>query len=133
MKKTFLIFTLIAVMITSVFAADYLQKRTSLATGYEGYSICEYIGNKFDFGMDYATARQFAEDLMDAEYGEENEIVRLSKNQKYLIDAALNDWEILEGDIYLVEWMETTSNTHYITLVVYDSVETRFMKTYVLQ
>lgn len=128
MKRKIIALFLVLSFITVLFAEDYLKYRTNGT--YEGYATSDYIGNKFDFGMDYAKAKEFVVKLMDAEYGDENSLLKLTKNQKYLIQTALDDWDISEGDVYIVEWMERESSQHYITIAIYENTKTYYMKTY---
>lgn len=128
MKRKIITLVLLLSFVASVFAVDYLKYRTNGT--YEGYASSEYMGNQFDFGMDYDTAKDFVVKLMDAEYGEDKAIIKLTKNQKYLIETALSDWDISEGDVYIVEWMERESTQHYITIAIYSNTKTYYTKTY---
>lgn len=102
MKKIFLAL-IFALLPAVVFAQNSdLKRYFDYSQDFDGYAAAIFIGTVSDSKQDISTAEE-AIALFKEKIGTNfSSVAKLTKNNKWLMEKALNEWDYEEGEIYVV-------------------------------
>ena len=89
-----------------VICAGEAKYYSDCVTGYKGYAEAEYIG-KGDAERYLEKARKSLEETAPSDEYDVSDILKLTKEDLWLCRSALSEYDLEDGEIYLVYWYYT--------------------------
>lgn len=115
MKKKFVFIVLLTIVFGArVFAQNFnFNNYHDDKKGYSGFASAEYIGNGEDIDMEILGSLLiiFDESLTTVE--------KLSKNNEWLLEQAMNEWDYKEDEIYFASLAESQQAESAIMLFIH--------------
>ena len=105
MKRVGIVFAIFFIAV-QVICADEAKYYSDCVTGYKGYAEAKYIG-KGDTERYLEEVRKNVEEIDSDDESEVADILKLTKEDLWLCRSALSEYDLEDGEIYLVYWYYT--------------------------
>ena len=105
MKRVGIVFAVFFIAV-QVICAGEAKYYSDWETGYKGYAEAEYIGKGDAERYLEEIKEKFQKAELDGEY-DVSDILKLTKEDLWLCRSALSEYDLEDGEIYLVYWYYT--------------------------
>jgi len=105
MKRVGIVFAVFFIAVQAICAGE-AKYYSDWETGYKGYAKAEYIGKGDAERYLEEIKEKFQKAELDGEY-DVSDILKLTKEDLWLCRSALSEYDLEDGEIYLVYWYRT--------------------------
>ena len=105
MKRVGIAFVIFFIAV-QVICADEAKYYSDWETGYKGYAEAEYM-DKGNIEQNLEKARKSLEETAPSDEYDVSDILKLTKEDLWLCRSALSEYDLEDGEIYIVYWYRT--------------------------
>ena len=105
MKRVGIVFAIFFIAV-QIICADEAKYYSDCVTGYKGYAEAVYM-DKGNIEQNLEKARKGLEETASSDEYDVSDILKLTKEDLWLCRSALSEYDLEDGEIYLVYWYHT--------------------------
>ena len=106
MKRVGIVFAIFFIAVQVICANEPFKYYSDWETGYKGYAEAVYM-DKGNIEQNLEKARKGLEETASSDEYDVSDILKLTKEDLWLCRSALSEYDLEDGEIYLVYWYYT--------------------------